>query len=128
MASRPTPTARKAQDIVHCLSRDPLLTGTVRWKFICADVTSARYATLRVPDVEASNVKLRTIRVVIVRAAGSRRPSKRTAPSSAGVRSGLAVIRSRTRNQIATGRSGQPDQDSLVKHFLSIHGCLLGTL
>jgi hypothetical protein len=24
----------KAQDIVHCLSSDPLLTGTVRWKFI----------------------------------------------------------------------------------------------
>lgn len=48
----------KAQDIVHCLSNDPLLTGTVPWKFICADVTSARYATLRVPDVKASNVKL----------------------------------------------------------------------
>ena len=48
----------KAQDVVHCLSSDPLLTGTVRWKFICADVTSARYATLRVPDVEASHVKL----------------------------------------------------------------------
>ena len=48
----------KAQDIVHCLSSDPSLTGTVRWKFICAGVTSARYATLRVPDVEASNVKL----------------------------------------------------------------------
>lgn len=26
------------------------------------------------------------------------------------------------------GRSGQPDQNSLVKHFLSIHGYLLGTL
>ena len=45
---------------------------------------------------------LRTRAGVIVRAAGSRRPSKRTAPSSAGVRNGLAVIRSRTRNQIAT--------------------------
>ena len=29
-----------------------------RWNLICADVTSARYATLRVPHVEASNVKL----------------------------------------------------------------------
>ena len=48
----------KAQDVVHCLSSDPSLTGTVRWKFICAGVTSARYATPRVPDVEASNVKL----------------------------------------------------------------------
>ena len=47
-------------------------------------------------------VYLRTMPGVIVRAAGSRRPSKSTAPSSAGVRSGAPATRSSTKNQTAT--------------------------
>jgi len=47
-------------------------------------------------------VYLKTRPGVIVSAAGSRRPSKRTAPSKAGVRNGVPVIRSSTKNQTAT--------------------------
>jgi hypothetical protein len=78
----------KAQD-VHCLSSYPLLTGTVRW-FICAGIPSARYAALRVPDVEASNVKLNAF------------ASRRADPFHDKLRRGDALLTSVTRLAVAS--------------------------
>jgi hypothetical protein len=80
----------KAQDVVHCLSSDPSLTGSVRWKFICAGVTSARYATPRVPDVEASNVKLNAF------------ASRRADPFHDKLRRGDALLTGVTRLAVAS--------------------------